>query len=140
MLILLNESDVEFRRVIKNAVRHSGANISKKHVQLISKIAFVLAEASSSVHNVFCHSNSAGQTVQSAENDILEMTKILLQNEITTNKEKRQFTFVDPHHRGYARIEDGWLKKFFKKPENSLPTDEDAAERRSIADNDLLGF
>ena len=132
-----------FSRVIKNSVRNAGANLTKEHVRLVSKVAFALVKASTAVDNVVRTAKASSHTIRSAEEDITAMVSILTKNRVCHNDGRRQFSkfsFVDPRRQSLKKIEEGWLRKFLAKSKDCFLCDEEVTQRHAVECDDLVWF
>ena len=105
-----------FIRVIKQALRSSGANAKEKHVVDISKCALFLLEAAKKCDAVFgVTQKSTLHTVRDSKADIKKMQQHLLEKGVTkenTTPASLDRTFIDPTESGLATLTKGeWLQK-----------------------------
>lgn len=129
-----------FLSMVKNAVRSSGPNLTKKRIALVSKIAFYLMNVSLLTEDLFGKKKSSQHTTRSMDSDVNTIVNVLLKNEFTVEKVNRQLEgggFSDPRRDGLQKIADGWLKKFLLK--DSQLTDEAWKPTRQVEDmTDLI--
>lgn len=101
-------------RVVKQALRGSGANVTDKHITEISMCALFLLEAAKKCDEVFgVPPSSTAHTVRDSKSDIQKIRTTLLEKEVTTEKLSRKTPlFVDPTKDGMATLTKGdWLQK-----------------------------
>lgn len=101
-------------RVVKQALRGSGANVTDKHITDISMCALFLLEAAKKCDKVFgVPPSTTAHTVRDSKSDIEKIRSQLLEKEITTEKTGRTTpVFLDPTANGLATLTKGdWLQK-----------------------------
>ena len=114
---LVEIASINFR-VIKNTVRYSGANITKPHLGLGSKVAFELLEAGRACELTLGISKASSHSVRSADADLKAMLAILLENNIAVEEGSRDLAgkkFADPRREGIIKVEKGWLREFLMR-------------------------
>ena len=118
-----------YYRVIKQALRASGANATPKHIKEVSLSAFFLMEAAKKADNQFGVTPQAtAHTVRDANKDIAKMASYLTDKEVTVIKPERTSpSFVDPIETGMKRLTTSWLEGVLS---NTLPDDDLQRESR----------
>lgn len=115
-------------RVVKQALRSSGANVTEKHIRDVSMCALFLLEAAKKCDTVFKVSKqSTAHTIRDANADILKIQAMLLEKNIVTEDVTRtQPGFVDPTVSGIDTLTKGdWLEKHLaSKVEENLQIEE----------------
>ncbi|XP_062504572.1 uncharacterized protein LOC134181330 [Corticium candelabrum] len=109
--------------ILKNALRSSSANVTEEHLSTISLASQQLHEAAilyDTELNISVYDGTHTET--SSQNDILKMTKSLLENRVTTKIPGRHIQssqpFEPPFDIGWnVAIGKRWIKKFLKKTE-----------------------
>ena len=105
-------------RVIKNAVRGSGANLTKSRLFLVSKVAKELLEGGRKLEQILRIDRKSSHTIRSAREDVEKMVNTLVNNGVIVDKERRLiegWKFVDPRREGILKLEKGWLRDFLAK-------------------------
>ena len=88
--------------------------MSKPHVSVLSKTAFILLEADKE----FMAPLSSTHTVRSYQEDLDKMIQVILDGDLVTEQPGRRIqgpTFVDPRRKGLVKIESGWIAKFLQE-------------------------
>ena len=118
-----------YYRVIKQALRASGANATPKHIEEVSLSAFFLMEAAKKADNQFGVTPQAtAHTVRDANKDIAKMASYLTDKEVTVKKTERTSpSFVDPIETGMKKLTTSWLEGVLS---NTLPDDDQQRELR----------
>ena len=100
-------------RVVKQALRSSGANVTEKHILEISQCALFLLEAAKKCDNIFGVSPSTtAHTVRDFKFDIAKIQSQLMDKKITTENPLRTTpVFIDPTVSGLKTLTGGWLEK-----------------------------
>lgn len=127
-----------FIRVIKQALRCSGANVTDKHVVDISMCALFLLKAAKKCDAVFKVSpKSTLHTVRDSKADIKKIQQHLLEKEITkeniTPESTLDKTFIDPTESGLDTLTKGvWLQQQlqskFEISEDNLQSEQSLGE------------
>ena len=116
-------------RVVKQALRSSGANITDKHIIDVSMCALFLLEAAKKCDRVFGVTvQFTSHTARDSKADIIKIQQHLLQKEITKeNTERKTPEFVDPTKSGLDTITKGdWLQKHLQLNfEDNLQSEEE---------------
>ena len=116
-------------------MRSSGANLTKAHVALVSKVAYHLLEADRECETSLGIDRPAKHTTTSSENDISRIVTLLNDSGVAQLKEQRQSSshgFSDPRRLGIRKVEEGWLRKYLQKEEFDVPTATHEIPRRNI--------
>lgn len=92
-------------RVLKQAMRASGGNLTDSHIEELSLCALFLMSAAKKVDYEFsCHQSSA-HTVREASQDVNKMVTCLLEKSATSFVAGRHSpTFVDPTEKGLKKL------------------------------------
>lgn len=101
-------------RVIKQALRSSGANVADQHISDVSMCAMFMLEAAKRCDSVFrVPPKSTRHTVADSESDISKLQKHILQKGITQEDPNRTTPiFEDPTEIGLNKLtNDNWLSK-----------------------------
>ena len=101
-------------RVVKQALRCSGANVTDKHITDVSMCALFLLEAAKKCDALFEVSPKlTAHTVRDSKADICKMQQQLLEKEITEEDiERTTPAFIDPTVAGADTLTKGeWLRK-----------------------------
>lgn len=119
-------------RVVKQALRSSGANVTEKHISDVSMCALFLLEAAKKCDTIFKVSKkSTAHTIRDADADISKMQQRLLEKNITTEDIKRSEPgFVDPTKSGIDTLtKEEWLQKqLLSKPGDNLQSEQSRGE------------
>ena len=119
-------------RVVKQALRCSGANVTDKHVKDISMCALFLLEAAKKCDAVFgVPPNSTAHSVRDSKSDVQKILHHLLEKEVTTEITSRTAPgFEDPTVNGLDTLTKGeWLQKQLQsKFEDNLQSERDHNE------------
>ena len=105
-----------FFRVVKQALRSSGANVTDQHISNVSMCALFLLEAAKRCDRVFAvPPKSTAHTVGDSKSDIKKLEKHLLERGITTENPDRLTpafpAFEDPTEVGLNKLTKGnWLR------------------------------
>lgn len=101
-------------RVVKQALRCTGANVTEKHITDISMCALFSLEAAKKCDAVFGVSQkSTSHTVRDSKADIHKIQHHLIEKEITKeNTDRTSPAFIDPTVSGMDTLTKGdWLQK-----------------------------
>ena len=119
-------------RVVKQALRCSGANVTDKHVKDISMCALFLLEAAKKCDSLFrVPPNYTAHSVRDSKADVQKMLEHLLEKEITKEITSRTDPeFVDPTVNGVDTLTKGeWLlKQLQSKFDDNLQSERDRNE------------
>ena len=112
-------------RVLKEALRSSGANCTEKHTEELSMCSLLLLDvAKRSDHEFDTPYHSSRHTIRSADDDIKKMVKYLIEEKVTQESENgAKISFKDPLVIGMQKVVDGWLK-FLVSPEPDTSTED----------------
>lgn len=100
-------------RVLKQALRSAGSNLTMKHVEEVSLSALFLLEAAKKTDEAFqTVVQTSVHTVHNFQKDLSSMAQHLLDKEVTTAKEDRNTpVFTDPIEQGWKnRSTTSWLQ------------------------------
>ena len=100
-------------RVLKQALRASGANATKKHIEEVSLCSLFLMEAAKKADQEFgITPRSSKHTTRDASADIRKITAHLLEHKVTVPQESRTTpTFRDVTEDGFGKMSQSWLKQ-----------------------------
>ena len=124
-MLRINHSLIPSVRLIKNAVRCSGSNLTKNHVALVSQVAFVM-DAVKKMDNVLGSSKMSSHTMRQCSDDLKKMCAVLIEKGLVEEREGRRMIkgeFKDPRRAGIMKIETGWLADFLKKSSEICDSD-----------------
>ena len=99
-------------RVLKQAIRSSGANITVQHIEDVSLCGLFLLDAAKKVDEMFgVHKPSTKHTVKG---DITRMCSYLIDNNASKEDLSRTniLTFDDPETKGLERVAKGWIEEY----------------------------
>lgn len=121
-------------RVLKQALRASGANVTVKHVEEISLGALFLLQAAKKTNQEFNVLHTTAHTTRDACGDIMKMSQDLLEKSVTTMTQGRQSSpFVDFTDKGWDKMSTGWLQDVLKKSsEEHLHEEADNQDDRGV--------
>ena len=122
-------------RVLKQALRVSGPNATKRHIEEVSLCTLFLMEAAKKADTECGISpRSAKHTTRDASFDVRKVALHLLEHEVTVHKVSRTTPpFRDVTEDGFAKISQAWLDKVLT---NVPDTAEDSTEHNTITDLD----
>ena len=128
-------------RVLKQALRGSGANLTTSHLTTMSLCGLFLLETAKRVDQEFQISHrSSHHTVRDADEDVAKMTCYLLEEKVASERERGGgVVFKDPFNIGAQKIGSGYIENFFKKTEvdDDLETGESNDTTQSIENLDF---
>ena len=98
-------------RVLKQALRASGANATKNHIEEVSLSTLFLMEAAKKADREFgLYLRSTRHTTRDAAADIRKISLHLIENFVTIPKADRTGpAFRDPTEDGFSKITPTWL-------------------------------
>lgn len=101
-------------RVVKQALRSSGANVTEKHITDVSMCALFLLEAAKKCDKFYRVSpQTMAHTVRDSKSDIRKISQNLIDGKISEEEiERTTPEFTDPTSSGLATLTQGdWLQK-----------------------------
>ena len=109
-------------RVVKDALRSSGANITAKHIEEVSLSALFLADAAKKADQEFGVSNTSSKHTEcDCNRDIYNISEHLQNNQVTVEiPERTTPMFQDLTDDGWKKINSSWLERAL----NSYPSTE----------------
>lgn len=123
-------------RIVKQALRSSGANVTEKHIVDISMCALFLMEAAKQTDKIFqVPPPTTKHTVRDSLSDIRKIQSYVMENKITHEDDERTgVAFLDPTDAGLNKLTSGnWLKTQLAKKVDT----EDLYEDQSYEDLEL---
>ena len=118
-------------RVLKQALRSSGANVTDKHITDVSMCALFLLKAAKTCDKVFAvPPQSTAHTVREFKSDIRKIHTLLIEKKIIQEDISRTTpTFVDPTESGLNTLTKGdRLKKVLIKSDENLQNEQGHGE------------
>lgn len=101
--------------MIKEAMRASGANATKKHLEEISLCALMLMNTAKKVDQMYGATQSASHTTRDATGDIGKIAHYLLSEGVTKEQEGSEGpAFEDPRVLGSKKVSAGKLDDYLK--------------------------
>ncbi len=121
-------------RVLKQALRASGANVTSNHVEELSLGTMFLLEAAKKADKQFHVTHTSAHSTRDAHNGIYKIAKHLTDKAVTVVTPERQApAFVDLTDKGWKKIGSGWLECVLQKTlEEDLPEESDKGEDRGV--------
>ena len=104
-------------RVLKQALKGSGPNLTASHMADMSLCALFLLDASKRVdEQLRVHIKSSHHTTRDADKDITKMASYLVEeNAESEDLSRTGTTFVDPIKKGADKIASGYIDKYLKR-------------------------
>lgn len=103
-------------RVLKQALRGCGPNLTTSHLTMMSLCGLFLLETAKRVDEEFqIPHNSSHHTVRNSEEDVMKMTCYLLEEKVTSERKRDGGKFIDPFTMGAQKIANGYIEHFFQK-------------------------
>ena len=108
---------------MKQALRTSGANITKAHIVDVSLCSLFLLEAAKKTDRAFNVAATRGaHTTRDAAADIHKISSHLLDKQVTEVCERTTPSFIDPTEKGWERLSTtGWMQETLSK----VPSEQD---------------
>ena len=104
---------ISSNRIIKEAMRSSGANATFKHLEDVSLGAFFLLDVAKRVDTTFGVPQSSRHTIRDTTTDVKHMVKVLREEGVTMeNPERKGDPFEDPLALGSKKVAEGRLDKY----------------------------
>ena len=122
-------------RVVKQALRSSGANVTNKHISEVSMCALFLLEAAKRCDKVFAvPPKSTAHTVADSKSDIRKIREHLLERDITMENSTRTTpSFEDPTESGLNKLTNAdWLHKHLQSSSEDNLQDEQSHDEIDI--------
>ena len=119
-------------RVLKQAMRASGGNLTDTHIEELSLCALFLMSAAKKVdQELGCHQSTA-HTIRDANKDISKMMKVLLEKSVSSHiSERNSPTFEDPTEKGLKKLcNTKWVQETLARN----PLEEDTESLQEIHD------
>ena len=105
-------------RILKQALRGSGANLTMSHLTMMSLCGLFLLDTAKKVDEQFqTPHRSSHHTVRDAAEDVMKMTCYLLEEKVACERERGGVEFKDPLKMGAKKIASGYIENFLKKTE-----------------------
>ena len=126
-------------RVLKQALRSSGANATERHIEEVSLCSLFLMEAAKKADREFgLNPRSTRHTTRDASADIRKVATHLLENDVTAPQTSRTNPpFRDVTEDGFSNMSAMWLKKVLTPtPDIDTTTSEQQTLRGNTTDFD----
>ena len=127
---------ISSHRMIKETMRASGANSTRKHMEDVSLCALFLMDVAKRVDRMFGVSQSVAHTTRDAKKDINKMVVHLLGEKVTTEVMQRQshIKFEDPSVAGSRIIAGGHIDTYLKGELDDIVSETDNDMDENIVD------
>ena len=102
-------------RMIKETMRASGANATKKHLEEVSLCALMLMNTAKKVDQMYGTTQSGSHTTRDGTGDTSKIVQYLLSEGVTNEKEgSQEALFDDPRVIGSRKVSEGRLDEYLK--------------------------
>ena len=108
-------------RVIKEALRSSGANATKKHLEDISMCGLFLLDVCKGVDGMFGVQCNGAHTTRDAAGGIRKIVSYLCEEKVTKEvKDRHGWPFIDPCIAGCKSVAEGKLDAYLRGEEDNI--------------------
>ena len=112
-------------RILKQALRGSGSNLTITHMTTMSMCGLFLLEMAKKADQEFqTPYRSSHHTVRDAQKDIANMTCFLIEEKVAHSQEGRRCEFVNPLTLGAKKIASGYIENNLHKGFDESSTEE----------------
>ena len=129
---------LSFARVLKQALKGSGPNLTTSHMVDMSLCALFLLDASKRVdQQLKVQVKSSHHTTRDADTDITKMASYLVEEKAEREVATRTgTTFEDPIKKGADKIGKGYIDKYLKRTSQYDDSDDEEADADSAVGRD----